>query len=77
MSDEFIPTPKVAKEFGVSPMTVWRWDRDPGKIALGWPPPIRMGTAKYTRTFRSRQQLERFKENLIRATLDVRKDQAA
>ena len=30
------------------------------KAALGWPPPVRTGTAKNTRKFRSRKQLEQF-----------------
>jgi hypothetical protein len=32
--DELVPDPKVAAEFGVTPMTLWRWDNDP---ALDFP----------------------------------------
>src|SRR5450755_4774318 len=30
--DELVPDPQVAREFNVSLMTLWRWDRDPS-----WP----------------------------------------
>ena len=27
-------------------MSIWRWDRDPELIKLGWPPPIQILTSK-------------------------------
>lgn len=66
--DEFVPDPRVCQEFNVSSMTIWRWDRDPAKALLGWPPPIRINRRK----FRSRKQLEQFKANLLQAALEAR-----
>jgi hypothetical protein len=40
--DTLVPDPQVQKEFGVTAMSIWRWDRDPELIKLGWPPPIRI-----------------------------------
>jgi hypothetical protein len=37
--DTLVPDPQVQKEFGVTAMSIWRWDRDPELIKLGWPPP--------------------------------------
>lgn len=55
--DELVPDPQVCKELSISLMSVWRWDRNPELIALGWPPPIYINKRKY----RSRQQFEQFK----------------
>jgi len=33
-----VPDPIVAEEFYVTLMTLYRWDHDPAKRALGWPP---------------------------------------
>jgi hypothetical protein len=42
---KLIPDSKVAKErYGVSAMTLWRWDRDP---ELNFPKPIRIRGRKY------------------------------
>ena len=38
--DELVPDPQVAREFNVSLMTLWRWDRDPKLAELG------VGTAR-------------------------------
>jgi hypothetical protein len=67
--DEFVPDSKVRAELGISDVTMWRWDRDPQKAALGWPPPMRTGTAKYTRKFRSRRLLEQFKANVLQRAI--------
>ena len=65
--DVLVPDPQVRKEFGdVSEMTTHRWDRDPRMAALGWPPPTYMRARKY----RFRGQLERFKQNLLRAAIE-------
>src|SRR6476620_9035175 len=55
--DTLVPDPQVQKEFSVTAMSIWRWDRDPALIKLGWPPPIRIRSRK----FRSRTALENFK----------------
>ncbi len=68
-----MPDPKVCKEFSVTPMTVWRWDHDPAKANLGWPPPIKIGERK----FRSRRLLEEFKANLLRMAIEARGGKAA
>jgi predicted DNA-binding transcriptional regulator AlpA len=60
--DHLVPDPKARKEFGVSAMTIWRWDRD---SKLGFPPPIKING----RTYRSRQQLEEWKANLLARAL--------
>jgi predicted DNA-binding transcriptional regulator AlpA len=60
-----IPDPAVAKEFGITLMTIWRWDNDPKKIALGWPPKVQLGK----RNYRHRSQLEVFKSNLLQRAL--------
>ena len=49
--DSLVPDPQVQKEFGVTAMSIWRRDRDPELIKLGWPPPIRIRSRK----FRSRR----------------------
>ena len=33
--DTLVPDPQVQKEFSVTAMSIWRWDRDPELIALG------------------------------------------
>ena len=32
--DTLVPDPQVQKEFGVTAMSIWRWDRDPELIKL-------------------------------------------
>ena len=49
-------------------MTIWRWDNDPKKIALGWPPKVQLGK----RNYRHRSQLEVFKSNLLQRALAER-----
>jgi hypothetical protein len=71
--DEFVPDARVRDEFGISLMTIYRWDANPEKIALGWPPKIRIGN----RNFRSRRLLEAFKENVIRRALVERDERQA
>ena len=64
-SDEFVPDPVVWREFGVTSMTLWRWTRDK---ELGFPPPIRIRN----RLFRSRRQLEEFKQRMLRKAIATR-----
>jgi hypothetical protein len=39
-----IPEPQVRKRYGVTQMTLWRWDRDP---TLGFPKPVVIRRRKY------------------------------
>src|SRR5262245_13858821 len=64
--DNLIPDPVVCAEFGVTAMTLWRWTRD---TKLNFPPPI----AIRNRNFRSRQQLEAFKERMLRKAICQRR----
>jgi predicted DNA-binding transcriptional regulator AlpA len=43
---ELIPDALVAKRYGVSSMTLWRWDRD---TELNFPKPVRIRGRKYRR----------------------------
>ena len=49
-------------------MTIWRWDRNPELIALGWPPPMYVGKRKY----RSRRHLEKYKSALMQQAIERR-----
>jgi hypothetical protein len=67
--DEMVPDREVRHEFGdVSPMCLWRWDRDEALAALGWPPPVKIRK----RNFRPRKALEDFKAALQRQALESR-----
>jgi hypothetical protein len=56
--DELVPDTQARIELGhISAMTLWRWDRDPKMLEMGWPPLIKIGK----RNFRSRKEIERFK----------------
>jgi len=71
--DHLVPDPAFIKEFGVTLMTLWRWDRDPRMIALGLPPPIKIRK----RNHRSRKQVEIFKANLLKRALAEREGAGA
>jgi hypothetical protein len=73
--DTFVPDSKVRQELNASAMSLWRWDRDPAMIALGWPPPIKLGAGK--RKHRSRRQLELLKKNLMLKAIADRGGKAA
>jgi predicted DNA-binding transcriptional regulator AlpA len=64
--DELVPDPTVMKEFGIIPMTLWRWDQDP---RIGFPPAIKIGPRKY----RSRRAIEEFKVELLRKAVENQK----
>jgi hypothetical protein len=66
--DSLVPDPKVAEEFHVTLMTLWRWDHDPAKTCLGWPPKVKVGA----RNYRARSQIEAFKSNLLQRALAER-----
>jgi hypothetical protein len=63
--DHLVPNRQARGEFGVTAMTIWRWDRNPD---LGFPPAIRING----RTYRSRQMLEAFKQRLLAQALKAR-----
>jgi hypothetical protein len=71
--DHLVPDPLIAAEFHVTLMTIWRWDRDPAKAALGWPPRIKISQ----RNYRHRSQVEQFKANLLKLALAERDQVAA
>jgi len=60
--DRLVPDPEVAREFSVSLMSLWRWDRDPH---MGFPARIVIGR----RNYRSRRKLEQFKRRLAQEAL--------
>jgi predicted DNA-binding transcriptional regulator AlpA len=66
VAGELVPDPQVCREFGVTAMTVWRWDHDP---ELNFPPPIRIRRRK----FRHRRAFEDFKRQLVRNAIARRK----
>jgi hypothetical protein len=63
--DEFVPDAKVAAEFGITLMSLWRWSKDP---VLRFPPAVKIRE----RNFRSRRQLEQFKQRLLRTAIGAR-----
>lgn len=52
-SDTLIPDPKVARELGVSAVTLWRWDENP---AVDFPPKYKINN----RNYRKRSDLDAF-----------------
>lgn len=64
--DTFVPESRVREEFDVTAMTLHRWDRDP---ELGFPPPITIRGRKY----RSRKQLQAFKDRQVKLATRNRK----
>jgi hypothetical protein len=64
--DSFVPEARVREEFDVTAMTLHRWDKDP---SLAFPPPITIRGRKY----RSRKQLQEFKERQIKLAVANRK----
>ena len=60
-----IPDPEVFADLRITPMTGWRWDRDPRMVELGWPPPIYRGRYK----FRDSNLYRKFKANLVRQAI--------
>jgi len=68
--DRLVPDPKVAEEFSVTLMTIWRWDQSPAKRELGWPPKVKIGA----RNYRPRSGLEAFKSNVLYRALTEREN---
>jgi predicted DNA-binding transcriptional regulator AlpA len=46
LNDRLIPDPQVRQRYGVTDMTLWRWDHTP---SLGFPQPIRINKRKFRR----------------------------
>jgi hypothetical protein len=67
--DEFVADSTVARELDTTTMTIWRHDNNPEMAALGWPVKIQINR----RNFRSRNQLEIFKRNLLKRAMVERK----
>jgi predicted DNA-binding transcriptional regulator AlpA len=44
MTKKLLPDPQVCRRYGISAMTLWRWDRDP---TLNFPKPIYIRKRKY------------------------------
>jgi predicted DNA-binding transcriptional regulator AlpA len=61
-----IPDPEVARQLGVTLMTIWRWDHDP---SMGFPKPIRLRTRKYRRA----SDLIAWRDSLVREAAANRK----
>ena len=67
--DEFVSDPVVARELGISLVTMWRHDSNKEMEKLDWPAKIQIGK----RNFRSRNQLEAFKEAMLKRAMAERK----
>jgi hypothetical protein len=67
--DSFVPDSVVARELGVTLMTVWRYDHDPEMDKLGWPARVQIRK----RNSRSRNQLEKFKAAMLRRAMADRR----
>lgn len=63
--DELVPDPAVCREFSITSMTLWRWDRDQ---ELNFPPAIKIRS----RNFRSRRLIEEFKARMLSAAIEQR-----
>ena len=63
-----LPDPFIWQDLCLTSMTIWRWDRDPAMIALGWPPPIYRGRYKH----RDANQYRKFKANLLQQAIKRR-----
>lgn len=67
VSDELVPDPQVAREFGVSLMTLWRWTHD---ASMNFPAPAKIRN----RNYRSRRALDTYKRRVIQ---DAQRGKAA
>jgi hypothetical protein len=63
--DILVPDPLMQREFGVTAMTINRWDHNEN---LGFPPKIKLNG----RNYRSRRALEAFKARLMAQALKAR-----
>ncbi len=58
--NDLVPDPVIAGEFCISLMTLWRWTHE--RPDMNFPQPVKING----RNFRSRRQIERWKELAIR-----------
>jgi predicted DNA-binding transcriptional regulator AlpA len=65
--DQFVPDAQVARELGITLMTLWRYDHDE---SLNFPPPIKIRNKNY----RSRLALEAWKQDMLKRALEQRAD---
>jgi hypothetical protein len=63
--DSLVPDVQVRNEFGISPMTLWRWERD---AALDFPKRVKIRG----RAYRSRKQLDEFRDRMMNAAITQR-----
>jgi hypothetical protein len=68
--DFLIPDPVIAKEFHITLMTLWRWTNDE---QLGFPPAVQIRG----KNFRSRNQIEQFKRDMVRKAIAARGKEVA
>ena len=64
-ADQFVPDTVVCAEFGITSMSLWRWTNHK---KLNFPPRIKIGA----RNYRSRRELEEFKERMQRTAIEQR-----
>ena len=62
-SKRLLPEKEVCQRYGVKPMTLWRWSRDPD---LGFPQPIKIRK----RLYRYQDELDDFDERHREASAD-------
>jgi predicted DNA-binding transcriptional regulator AlpA len=67
--ETLVPDPQVVREFGICSMTLFRWTRDP---KLGFPQPVKING----RCYRSRREIEEFKQRMLRKAVAERAKQA-
>src|SRR3974377_2102609 len=67
-ADTGVRDPQVCKEFGITFMSLLRWDADPAMAELGWAPPMQIRKRKY----RSRQMLDAFKAKALARAIKQR-----
>jgi predicted DNA-binding transcriptional regulator AlpA len=60
--DKLLTDPQVCADLNISPMTLWRWERDPD---LAFPPKIKIRN----RNYRSARAYREFKQRLMRRAI--------
>lgn len=59
---DLIPDPEIARQLGVTLMTIWRWDHSP---EMGFPKRIKINT----RNYRSASDLAAWRDKLVRQSV--------
>jgi hypothetical protein len=65
--DHWVSDPEVWKELGITSMTGYRWSEDP---ELGFPQAVKVRN----RNFRSRRELDAFKQRMLQTAMKNRKE---